>query len=46
MGVSFDATASYKAGLVGFCALLLLSCVLIAMLGPYRYPPRTSAYAS
>jgi predicted MFS family arabinose efflux permease len=46
MGVSFDATASYKAALVGFCALLLLSSVLIAMLGPYRYPPRTSANAS
>lgn len=45
MGVSFDATASYKSALAGFCAVLLLSSVLIAMLGPYRYPPRTIAHA-
>lgn len=46
MGVSFDATANYKAALAGFCVLLVLSSVLIAMLGPYRYPPRTVAHAA
>jgi predicted MFS family arabinose efflux permease len=46
MGVSFDATANYKAALAGFCLLLVLSSVLIAMLGPYRYPPRTVAHAA
>lgn len=45
MGVSFDATASYKVALAGFCGLLLLSSVLIAMLGPYRYPARELAHA-
>lgn len=40
MGVSFDASASYKTALIGFCVLLVLSSALIAMLGPYRYPSR------
>lgn len=44
MGVSYDLTASYKFALAGFCGLLLLSSVLIAMLGPYRYPARELAH--
>ena len=45
MGASFDLTASYKFALACFCGLLLLSSVLIAMLGPYRYPARELAHA-
>jgi predicted MFS family arabinose efflux permease len=40
MGVSFDVTASYTAALGAFACALLISSVLIALMGPYRYPVR------
>ena len=46
MGSTFDAIGNYKPALAFFCALLIVSSVLIAMLGPYRYPARDSEGAS
>ena len=38
LGLSFDRTGSYTFALVGAGITLVLSSVLIACLGPYRYP--------
>lgn len=43
MGATFDATGNYKLALAFFCGLMIVSSVLIAMMGPYRYPAKVVA---
>ncbi len=37
MGACFDLAGSYRPMLVGFVAVLVVACLMIARLGPYRY---------
>ncbi|HEY6371908.1 MAG TPA: hypothetical protein VIX37_15120 [Candidatus Sulfotelmatobacter sp.] len=39
MGLGFDRSGSYSSILVGFLLATLLTAVLIARLGPYRFRP-------
>jgi MFS family permease len=45
MGATFDATGTYKFALAVFCGLLVVSSILIAMMGPYRYPEKGAVNA-
>jgi hypothetical protein len=40
MGLSFDLAHSYRPALMIFVAALVVACVLVARLGPYRFPAR------
>lgn len=40
LGWCFQLRHSYQAGFVLFEALLLISCIVLARMGPYRYEPR------
>jgi hypothetical protein len=42
MGLSFDLSHSYGPALVIFEVLLAVACILIARLGPYRFPAQSS----
>jgi predicted MFS family arabinose efflux permease len=39
MGASFQGLATYLVAEIGFVAALLVACILMARLGPYRYQP-------
>lgn len=39
MGAGFDALHSYGPIFIGFEVVLAIACVLLLVLGPYRYPP-------
>jgi MFS family permease len=40
LGWTYQIGHSYLPALVGYCILLGLACILLARLGPYKYPPR------
>lgn len=43
MGLSFDLVNSYSPMLIAFGGALVISCLLIARLGPYRFPATATA---
>ena len=40
MGWTYQISGAYFPALIGYCVLLAAASVLMAFLGPYRYPPR------